>query len=53
MGLGAMLALAALVGTSLLVLLGGLLLSVGGAIVAGCLGWGLWHAFARQHVRAL
>ena len=31
MGLGAMLALAALVGTSLLVLLGGLLLSVGGA----------------------
>jgi len=44
---------AALVGTIILVLLGGLLLGVGGAIVAGCLGWGLWHAFARQRVRAL
>ena len=44
---------AALVGTGLLVLLGGLALGVGGALVAGCLGWCLWHAFARQHVRAL
>ena len=44
---------ATLAGTGFLVLLGWLLLGVGGALVAGCLGWCLWHAIARQHVRTL